>query len=68
MREGLKKGMEEGMREGLKKGIEEGIKEGKEEGKKEEKKAIAANLKKMGMDISLITNITGLSEEEVGNL
>ena len=46
---------------GRKEGIEEGIKEGLKEGKLQ----IAKNLKKKNMDINFISEVTGLSVEEI---
>ena len=42
--------------------------EGKEEGREEEKKQIALNMLKEGLNIDLISKITGLSGDEVGQL
>ncbi|OEJ15881.1 hypothetical protein BFL38_10500 [Brachyspira hampsonii] len=49
-------------------GIEEGIKQGIEEGEKNKAISIARNLKKVGIDIKIISENTGLSIEEVENL
>ena len=46
-------------------GIEQGIKQGKIEGQREEKLEIAKNMLAEGMDINVITKITGLSEKEI---
>ena len=50
------------------KGREEGRKEGKEEGRKEEKLLIASNAKKQGLSIKIISELTGLSIEEIEKL
>lgn len=42
--------------------------EGREEGKKEEKRAIAANLKQIGLPLEQITRATGLTAEEIAKL
>ena len=52
----------------LKTGWIEGRAEGREEGQKEEQIRIAANLKKKGLDIALIAQSTGLTQEEVERL
>ena len=52
---------EDGMKEGKEIGREEGLEEGIERGKKE----IAQKLKKQKMPIKQISEITGLSEEEI---
>ncbi len=50
--------------EGLEEGIKEGIKEGKD-GKAEGMKAMAMNLKSLGVDIDTISKASGLSKEEI---
>nr|VFJ59403.1 MAG: DNA repair protein RadC [Candidatus Kentron sp. FM]VFJ62208.1 MAG: DNA repair protein RadC [Candidatus Kentron sp. FM]VFK15056.1 MAG: DNA repair protein RadC [Candidatus Kentron sp. FM] len=75
-RDSKREGKEEGMREGLKMGRDEGLEMGKEEGlqegekKGERKKAIeiARALLNKGMDIGEISEISGLSEEEIREL
>ena len=47
---------------------QEGIKEGKEEGLKEGKIEIAKNMLKKGLDINLISELSGLTIEEVEKL
>ena len=49
-------------------GREEGHKEGKEEGLKEGQSKIAINLIRLGASCEIITQATGLSEEEVSML
>ena len=51
-----------------KEGIEEGRKEGIEEGRKATTLQVAKNMLEQGVDISIITAVTGLSEAEVGSL
>ena len=53
------------MEVGKKEGMELGKKEGLEQGKKEEKIATAKKLIKLKMPIEKISEITGLSEEEI---
>lgn len=60
----LKKGMEEGLKQGLKQGVEQGLKQGIEESKL----TIAQKMLKRGMDIGVISDIVGMSEEEIKNL
>lgn len=55
----------DGEKRGRKVGYEEGIRQGISEGAHSEKKAIAANLKKMGLPLSSIKDATGLSAEEI---
>ena len=49
-------------------GIKEGMKKGKLEGIKERNYSIAKNLKKAGSDIEFISEITGLTIEEINKL
>ena len=53
---------------GREEGREEGHKVGKEEGLKEGKSKIAMNLIRLGASHEIITQATGLSEEEVSRL
>ena len=66
--EGCEEGHKVGKEEGLKEGREEGRKEGKEEGLKEGQSKIAMNLIRLGTSHEIITQATGLSEEEVSKL
>ena len=59
---------ETGREEGRKEGKEEGIKEGHAEGSKDERSKIAINLIRLGTSCEIITQATGLSEEEVSML
>ena len=61
-------GREEGREEGLEEGHKKGHKEGKEEGLKEGQSKIAMNLIRLGASHEIITQATGLSEEEVSRL
>ena len=70
--EGMEKGKAEGIAEGMIKGKAEGIAEGMEKGKaegvKETQLSTARKMLKLGMTIEEITEITGLTKEEIGNL
>ncbi|TKT91807.1 Rpn family recombination-promoting nuclease/putative transposase [Dyadobacter frigoris] len=72
IKEGKAEGKKEGLKEGLKEGKAEGLKEGKvegfKEGKVENQKEIALAMKNKGMEISLIQELTGLSEKEIEKL
>jgi predicted transposase/invertase (TIGR01784 family) len=61
-------GRKEGLVEGRKEGLVEGRKEGLVEGRKEGAIRIAQNMKQEGLPVSLITKMTGLSEEEINKL
>ena len=65
---GEKKGREEGKAEGLKEGEKKGIELGKAEGKQQEKLEIAKQMLAKGLDIQLICEMTGLSEERIRSL
>ncbi|MEY8467125.1 hypothetical protein AALB99_17400, partial [Bacteroides caecimuris] len=49
-------------------GLEEGLNKGKEEGAREANLNNARNLKKLGVAIDVISQATGLSEEEIEKL
>lgn len=68
MEEGLKKGLEQGFEKGVKQGIEKGIEQGIEKGKAEAIKDIARNMKKAGIPNTIITQSTGLSDNEISEL
>ena len=68
LEEGEKKGIEKGLKEGEKKGIEKGLKEGREEGIQQEKLEIAKQMLSKGLDMQLICEMTGLSEQRIGSL
>jgi predicted transposase/invertase (TIGR01784 family) len=55
-------------REGLREGKLEGLREGKLEGKQEEKIEIAQKMKNRGLPVDQITELTGLSIEEITKL
>lgn len=57
--------MTEGMKKGMEKGMEKGMAEGMEKGKSEEKRAIAHNLKALGLTSEQIQAATGLSAREI---
>ncbi len=62
---GMAKGIEEGMEKGMEKGIEKGLEKGIEKGRQEEKLNMAKKLKMKGMDIGIISEVTGLSPDEI---
>ncbi|MDO7021077.1 Rpn family recombination-promoting nuclease/putative transposase, partial [Brachyspira innocens] len=57
-----------GIEEGFKKGIEKGIEQGIEKGIKENQILTAKNMKNKNIDITLISDITGLSIKEIEEL
>ena len=64
----IKNSLDTAKKEGLAEGIEKGFTKGKTEGRVEEKKDIARNLKQIGLDVSKIAQVTGLSIEEIEQL
>ena len=66
--EGRKEGKEEGLKEGHKEGKEEGIKEGRAEGAKQNSCDIAKRMLEKGIDIEIISELTGLTEKEISKL
>jgi len=48
--------------------LREAIRQSKKEGREEEKKKVTKKLLKKGMDFKSISDITGMSEEEIKNL
>lgn len=49
-------------------GIEEGIKEGKQVGEKNKATEIAKNMKLSGLEMSMISKLTGLTIDEIKNI
>lgn len=60
----IKSGHEEGLEKGLEKGLEDGL----EKGKKEKSLEVAKNLLDANMELALISEITGLSMENISNI
>ena len=60
-----KEGMEIGIEEGIEKGIEKGIEQGIEKGAQQERIALTKSLLKLGVDIKIIKEATGFSEEKI---
>ena len=66
--DGYVRGHADGVQEGKKLGIEEGHASGLKEGKAERDRDIAANMLAKGMDVALISELTGLSEQDIAEL
>ena len=64
----LSRERKEGFDEGKLEGIKEGIKEGIEKGKLAEQISMAKAMKSKNMDINLISEITGLTIDEIKKL
>ena len=65
---GREEGREEGRKEGKEEGKEEGLKEGRAEGVKQNSFDIAKRMLEKGIDIETISELTGLTAEEVSSL
>ncbi len=66
--EGIERGLAQGLEKGLAQGIEKGLVQGMEKGKIEERRTIALQMKRMGMPVSSISEVTGLSQSEIDGL
>lgn len=62
--EGLEQGLERGLEQGLEKGLEQGL----EQGRNEERLQLIRKMVSRGMSPELISNMTGLSIEEIETL
>ena len=65
---GLEAGLAEGKAKGLAEGKAKGLAEGKAEGEKKANLKIAQKMLEKKMDINLIAELTGLTEEEIKSL
>ena len=65
---GIKKGRTQGIEEGRTQGIEEGRTQGIEEGRTQGKKDLILSMLKNGLEMSLISKVTGFSEKEISKL
>ena len=68
MKQGMEQGLEEGMKQGMEQGLEKGMKQGMEQGQQEERIRNARGMKAKGIPVEVISEITGLTAEEVGKL
>ena len=66
--EGLAEGMEKGKAEGLAEGMEKGKAEGLAQGIRENQLSTALKMLRLGMSVEEISEITGLTKDEIGNL
>ena len=60
--------LERGIQKGVLKGRMEGLQEGKEEGRQEERFEMVLNMLKKNAEISFISDVTGLSQDEIQKL
>ncbi len=68
MKEAQKQGLAEGLAEGRAKGLAEGLAEGRTEGLAEGRAEVARQMLARGLDLTLIQEMTGLSESELAAL
>ena len=59
---------QEAKMEGIQEGIRRGKKEGRQEGRQEGRREVILNMLKKRFDISIISEVTGLSEEEIDKI
>lgn len=62
---GFELGVEQGIEQGVKQGIEQGIEQGLKQGSNNKAKEIAENMLKAKMNVSEISKLTGLTENEI---
>ena len=63
--EGIAEGMAKGMAEGMEKGMAEGMAEGMAKGETKANRENARKMKELGGDTDFISQITGLTAEEI---
>ena len=68
LKQGLRKGIKQGIEQGMKQGIEQGIEQGVKQGIEQEKIKIAKKMQQENIDIQIIIDVTGLTEEEIKNI
>lgn len=68
IKEGRRDGIKEGRQDGIKEGRQDGIKEGRQDGKKDREIEIVINALKKGMAINDISELTGLSINEINKI
>ena len=65
LQRGLEQGLQRGLEQGLQRGLEQGLQQGVQKGRQEERRQLALKLLNKKTDISLISEVTGLSEAEI---
>lgn len=65
---GIAEGMQQGMQQGIHKGMQQGMQQGMHKGMEQAVKKTATNMILKGLDVSLISSVTGLSIQQVQNL
>ena len=59
---------EKGIKQGIKQGIEQGLEQGIEQGELAKSLDVAKNLLALGMSVSQIMQVTGLTKEQISSL
>ena len=68
MQRGMQQGMQQGMQRGMQTGRAEGLQAGLQTGIQKGRQQVILNMLQKRLDISLISEVTGLSEEEIKKL
>ena len=68
LQKGIEIGRQQGIEQGMQKGIEQGMQKGRREGEWEKQITIAKNMLEKELNIILISEVTGLSVEQVRKL
>ena len=66
--EGWQKGQQEGWQKGQQEGWQKGQQEGWQKGRAESMEVVALNMLKKGADITFVSEVTGLSIDEINEL
>lgn len=66
--EAREEGLEQGLTQGIEQGLEQGIEQGLEQGRNEERLQFIRKMISRGMTPELISDMTGLSLEEIESL
>ena len=66
--EGLQAGRQEGLQTGMQKGMQAGMQKGMQAGMQKGMQAVALNMLKNKFKLSVISEMTGLSENQIKNL
>ncbi|MDR0575000.1 MAG: hypothetical protein LBG96_13420, partial [Tannerella sp.] len=68
IRQGIEQGMEKGIKKGIEQGMEQGIRKGIEQGMEKGLEKVAAACLKKGMSLEDVTELTGLTADEIRKL
>ena len=68
LKTGLEQGIQQGLREGMQQGLKDGLQQGLQQGMQKEKLQIAKKMLSKKIDLNIISQLTGLSIQELKNL